>query len=273
MSKIDPRYIQDIQDSFWDKVTQKQAKSIVWDMKNIQSSLLPTKKFKTWLIERLESIHVMDDALDAPVQFSFLRVFSTIFSFVFVFWVVFVFFDAHKKHSESIFHYDTPMYEQHPASQRWTEDNSDIQENKDSVLWVPSFEDAEHSKISDEIHSKISTQHVIEREEISISQETEQPEPSQVPIETQKTETLLDRWASGRQLQDSFLYEIEESSGDMESSEGMMMDMSADESSQEQSFREICEEYGGNLSDDEMLCFIPKDKICSENNIHSCAQE
>lgn len=103
MSHKKAAFYEDIKDAFGNKTSEKRISKIAEDIKNLQGSFNPSKKYKKHLLKRLENIYLTNEALsEAPTAFSYLKMFSAVFSVFFISVVLFMVHDMRQENLEDI---------------------------------------------------------------------------------------------------------------------------------------------------------------------------
>lgn len=266
--KKNTTYSDDITASFEDKISNKKANTIARDIKKLQGDFLPNNQFKENLLQRLEWVYRVDALIDTPENFSFFRVFSTVFSFVLMFAVVFIVYDTQQANiyedtmiSESEFMRSLPLWVGHNDT-LW-EENDMIQKTDASIEigtndFTPLSRDqlTSDKDISQEIHTWEDMEGISaepqfsESIEFTIKKESSQLE--QTPIQQSQ---------------------VREARGWQQDSMPAAMDMQESDATNEEDFSTTCEMYKGVYNPENLSCLFPDWTICTEENIYTCAPE
>lgn len=293
MTKKRTTYSDDIQETFEEKVSSKEAQSIAADIKKLQKSFTLWESFKATLLGRLEWVYRVDELTSGAESFSFFRTFSTILSFALMFWVVYIVYDAKQTNIyqqtmiEESFMGDVPEGVQHMGRieilqteneiyeestiNTWEDEDftplsRDILESQDDVF----IEEIEGDAWAPEPEFSQRVEFIIEKE----SQQDEYPSPLSEDVMnddipntwSKQDEQSVQEQAGEESSDDSSLWE--DSSVDMMPAT-MMMEMQ--EMDDGEDFPALCEMYEGEYNREDNTCEFSDGSVCTQENIETCA--
>lgn len=250
------KYTTEITDAFGKDINPKQVLKLAKNIKSAQWLAYPNTEYKTKLKDRLHNMYLIDQWGEVVSRFSIFKMFGAFASFTFIAGTLLMVSDM-RHDSEQIIHQDMMI-----------EESVNINKSEQDITSIPILQEEEkEEKI--QIIKKI----VIEKN-IPQQQETEDifiPEA----METYKQvwedldETVLPVGNPGMRSEEISPEEIHYQETPQASS-SMMMDYMEVWDVEQMSFRDICSEYDGMLSDDEIYCILPEWILCEEYNIYEC---